>query len=296
MVSFRMIGWIGFINLTTLLLIAIYKTIRYIYLQKSLSSVTVRKRILLHILLLFAVAVDIPMYISFILIDYYGMITYSFHKLEPAFLLGAFSMTISDWGSVLYDIQEMKHTPLIFRRGALIFINITFSVICISNFIYVNISSDLDKFTRSPLYIAMIVLQIATELFLTVMMLSAGLRLSRRIRGVSGMLNSASSSSNLHQSLLGSRVTSTTPPTCTVSGSKTSLAPNHPHPRPSTGSVLRQGGSMGFESALNKLIGVMATCVCCIGVQVLLPSYVFCLNISRIASFTTHLSTSITLI
>jgi hypothetical protein len=258
------------VNLTTLLIITIYKTARYISLQKSLNSVTVRKRILLHIMLFFAVAVDIPMYISFILIDYYGMITYSFHKLEPAFLLGAFSMTISDWGSVLYDIQEMKHTPLIFRRGALIVINIVFSAICISNFIYVNISSDLDKFTKSPLYIAMIVLQITTELFLSIMMLSAGLRLSRRIRGVSGMLNSASSSSSLHQSLLGARATNSVPPTCTVAGSSSSnhipsnaYAYSHPN-----GTAVRQGGSMGFESALNKLIGVMATCVCCIGIQV----------------------------
>lgn len=197
------------------------------------------------------------MYISFVMIDYYGMVTYSFHKLEPAFLLGAYSMTISDWGSVLYDIQEMKHTPLIFRRGALIFINVLFSAVCISNFIYVNLSVDLDKFTKSPLYIAMIVLQIATELFLTLMMLSAGLRLSRRIRGVSGMLNTTTSSSSLHSTLLGAR---NQPVTCTAAGQ----GGNGSH----QSSVVRYGGSMGFESALNKLIAVMATCVCCISVQV----------------------------
>ena len=219
-----------------------------------------RKRILLHILLIFAVAVDIPMYISFIVIEYYGTWTYSFHKLEPAFLLGAYSMTISDWGSVLYDIQEMKHAPLIFRRNALIVINVLFSTICVSNFIAVNILSDMDSFTKSPLYITMIYLQIVTELTLTAMMLNAGLRLSRRIRGVSGLLNSAASIGNtLQTSLLSSRPLLAGQTAGAVTGSSHSAG---------SGVIMRPSGSMGFEAALNKLIGVMATCVCCISIQV----------------------------
>jgi hypothetical protein len=233
------------------------------------------------------------MYISFIFIDYYGDFTYSFHKLEPAFLLGAYSMTISDWGSVLYDIQELKHTPLIFRRGALIFINVVFAAICISNFVSVLVLKDLDDFTKSPLYIAMIVLQIVTELFLTIMMLSAGLRLSRRIRGVTGMLNTASSTSSLHAVLLGHNRggnnnpnSSASQASCTVAGgtggvSGSTQQPSHTHAGHHSGSVVRHGGSMGFESALNKLIAVMATCVCCISIQLLLLFLNFVLGYQR---------------
>eukprot|EP00602_Paraphysomonas_sp_CaronLab_P003100 CAMPEP_0185033372 /NCGR_PEP_ID=MMETSP1103-20130426/22241_1 /TAXON_ID=36769 /ORGANISM="Paraphysomonas bandaiensis, Strain Caron Lab Isolate" /LENGTH=385 /DNA_ID=CAMNT_0027569607 /DNA_START=595 /DNA_END=1752 /DNA_ORIENTATION=- len=85
------------------------------------------------------------------------------------------------------------------------------------------------------------------------MMLSAGIRLSRRIRGVSGMLNATAntSASSLSVNLLTGR----------MNGSSSS---NSVRTRHSTQAY------MGFETALNRLITVMATCALCICIQLVL--------------------------
>jgi hypothetical protein len=203
------------------------------------------------------------MYISFISIGTYSLLTYSFHKLEPALLLGAYSMTISDWSSVLYDIQEMGHRPFLFRRGALIVINIIFASCSIATFIYCNAASDIDEFTHSPLYIVMIIMQIVTELTLTTMMLSAGIRLLRRIKGVTGILHNvtslshaSSASSSMKNSLLGQKISLLRR---SAVGSSSDVI----------GARSEQGDlSHSFEAALNRLVLVMGTCCVCILVQV----------------------------
>lgn len=190
----------------------------------------IRKRLVLHLFLLGATTFSIPMYISFIVINDYGVITYSFHKLEPAFLIGAFSITINDWSSVLYDIREIRREPLILRKFSLIVINVIFFSSSIINFFFCILSNSLKSFLNSPIYIVMIFMQLSVEILLTSMMLHSGLRLSRRIHGVFGLISS------------------TRPPMPSV---RTSV-----------------DTANGFESALNRLISVMGVCTLCILCQV----------------------------
>jgi hypothetical protein len=105
-------------------------------------------------------------------------------------------MVISDWSNVLYDIHEITQRPLIFNRSILVLINLVFTLISLTNFIYCNVTTDLDQFTKSPIYIAMIIIQIVTELFLTTMMLTSGVQLLRRIRGVTGILRNTATATN----------------------------------------------------------------------------------------------------
>lgn len=157
-----------------------------------------QKKVIFHFLLVLAVVVDIPMYISFLVIDDYSLPTYSFHKLESVFLLAAYSMTIHDWSTVLYDINEMNNLPLFFTKIGLILINSIFAAISIMNFTYCWVVADLDAFTDSPIYVVAIFMQIFTAFFLTSMMLRAGLSLSVRIQGVSGVFTLAQRRSELN--------------------------------------------------------------------------------------------------
>jgi hypothetical protein len=147
-----------------------------------------RKRIVLQCLLVGCVACDIPMYIAFLLTGDYTAITYSFHKFNTALLFAAYSMTIYDWSAVLYDIKEIDHRPLFFRRNSLIGITVVMFSISLANFIALYVANTVDSYTKSPLYVANIFLQAVSALFLTGMMLSSGVRLSIRIRGVAGEL------------------------------------------------------------------------------------------------------------
>jgi hypothetical protein len=186
--GFRTIGYIGGVNLTILLLITIYKFLYFLSQQRSFRPLIIRKKIVFHVLLILSVLVEIPMYVTFILVNKYVLFTYSFHKLQSTLLLSAYSMTIYDWSNVLYDIQEIQQKPYLFNKTLLIGINIIFFIISLSNFIYCNVVTNIDSFTKSPIYITMIFLQISAELFLTSLMLFSGIQLSRRIHGVTGIL------------------------------------------------------------------------------------------------------------
>lgn len=189
---------------------------------------------MLHFLLILAVLVDLPMYVSFIVIQDYYYVTYSFHKFQPMFLLAAYSITINDWSSVLYSIQEIRHLPFIFRTGFLVFLNAVFALFCLLNFVMVIAVSDVDKYADSLTYKISIMLQIAVSLALTLFMLHAGLGLSRRLQGVSGMLGE-----------------------------------DRPRARPGTQAAAASPG-FGFKTALNRLIVVMSTCSLCIFIQLTL--------------------------
>ena len=76
------------------------------------------------------------MYISFIVIGDYSLITYSFHKIECADLFGAFSITIHDWTTVLYAIHEDTQFESRLKSLLLIGINLLFMIISVVNFSY----------------------------------------------------------------------------------------------------------------------------------------------------------------
>jgi hypothetical protein len=179
------------------------------------------------------VASDIPMYMAFTLTGDYTLVTYSFHKFSSPCLFAAYSMTIYDWSSVLYDIKEIDHRPLFFRRNSLIFITVVMVLMNLLNFIYMLTTTSVDSYINSPLYVANIFLNVIAALFITGMMLSAGLRLSVRIKGVCGEL-----------------------------GDAISMPPAY---------VIAQTNSVkGLQSAVNRLNSVMLVCFTCILIQVLL--------------------------
>lgn len=147
-----------------------------------------RKRIVLQLLLIASISCDLPMYIAFVATGDYTLVSYSFHKFNSALLFAAYSMTIYDWSAVLYDIKEIDHRPLFFRRNSLIAITVLMFGTSAVNFVYMYTTSGVDSYINSPFYVVNIFLQVVSALFLTGMMLSAGVRLSVRIRGVCGEL------------------------------------------------------------------------------------------------------------
>ena len=156
--------------------------------QAVLTDSYWRKRIVLQLLLIASISCDLPMYIAFVATGDYTLVSYSFHKFNSALLFAAYSMTIYDWSAVLYDIKEIDHRPLFFRRNSLIAITVLMFVTSAVNFVYMYTTSGVDSYINSPFYVANIFLQVVSALFLTGMMLSAGVRLSMRIRGVCGEL------------------------------------------------------------------------------------------------------------
>eukprot|EP01035_Chromulina_nebulosa_P036656 gene36656-49401_t len=132
------IGVIGLSHLTVLTTITLWRTVRFFsYCEKNLlSSYNFKKKMLFHILLLLASLFDIPI----------------FHRFESALLFAAFSITIADWGALLFDIQEFN-------------------------------LSDFDTYLNSPANITGIFIQVFVTLLLTCFMLHAGLKLSWRLKG-----------------------------------------------------------------------------------------------------------------
>jgi hypothetical protein len=196
------IGILGFVSLFLLAVIVAWKwacfaeEIRYIYydfmavgvgsgndvnVQERLSG-KIRKRHMLYCFLLMASFCDIPLYAGFIVYHGYDMTLYSFHKLQAFFMFAAYSVTISDWANVLFEIKEDTFMPFIFRKATLLFLNFLFLVISIINFIYCYTTANLQQFLDSAVSETDVLFMIGTPLILTVIMLRSGLKLSARIQ------------------------------------------------------------------------------------------------------------------
>ena len=222
-------------QLIILFLQNIWRTVRFLSKDNYRSNgKTFYKKLAFHILLFLATVVDIPLYITFITEQKYTLTSYSFHKFSSAFLFAAFSITISDWSAVLYDINEYELQPFLFRKATLVAINAMYTLVSLTNFIFCYTLKDFDSYTSSSLYIMGIFFQISVSLILTLFMLSAGLKLAWRIHGVSGGRNDLNS------------------PNSRMSGI-----------RLATDKQVQQ-----FSSALWNLNMVMATCAVCIILQV----------------------------
>lgn len=183
------IGLVGLVNMSILTLIVLLATLWYIYGSdpEERSTSFYKKRVLLHVLLIAAVAVDLPMYTSFLAKGGYEQTTYSFHKLETAFMFGAYSIIVSEWCDTLYEIQEDTKMPFLFKKGTLIFGNIIVIVIGLLNFIWCLAARSLDDYISTPIYTIGIVCQLVSTMVLTVVLLHGGLKLSWRIQGASGI-------------------------------------------------------------------------------------------------------------
>jgi hypothetical protein len=142
----------------------------------------IRKRHLFYFFLFMATLSDLPMYCGFIVYHSYKMELYSFHKLQAAFLFTAYSLTISDWTTVLFEIKEDELIPFLLRKASLAFLSLIFFVISIMNFIYCFTSENLQEFLDSDVYETGLLLMIFIPLLLTVIMLRSGIKLSVRIQ------------------------------------------------------------------------------------------------------------------
>lgn len=149
-----------------------------------------RKKLVFHIFLLLASVVDLPYYFSLAVYGNFSLVPYSFHKLESAFLFAALSITISDWGVVLHDINELTLFTVLIRRGTLIAVNIVYMSISFANFIVCLVMTNIDVYLDSPLYTATIFFQISMAGLVSILMLNAGIKLSLRIQGAAGVLDS----------------------------------------------------------------------------------------------------------
>lgn len=184
------VGLVGCVNVSLLAIICLWRWTRFT-LQSYPSIPNSGKRILLkkHLfffLLFFAAACDIPMFISFITLDDYSLVTYSFHKFEPAAQLGAFSLTIHDWTKVLFAIHEDTPFESSLRTYFLIAVNLILFVITCVNFATCYTADSLDDYTGSLIYIIGLFVQICSPFVLAIVMLRTGLKLYRRIKGASG--------------------------------------------------------------------------------------------------------------
>jgi hypothetical protein len=182
--SERVLGYYGLANIGLLCIITIVKLVDFIcrIKVKEWKKPQNRKRILFHILLIAATASDLPMYCTFILENEYNLTSYSFHKLETLFLFSALTITISDWSNVLFDLKEYQRLPFLLRSWTLLSINLVYSAIALVNFLFCYVAKDLEVYLDSPIYTTSLFFQIFISFALTFFMLSAGLKLSWRIR------------------------------------------------------------------------------------------------------------------
>lgn len=164
------------------------------------SGVAFRRKFALHICLLLATMVDIPLMISFIVLEQYENFTYSFHKLEAAFIFAAFSITIGDWGSVLFDIREETQVPFAFRKATLLTANVINFGISITNFFFcITSTGDMSSITNSVVYQLGEFVQVILTFVIMVMLLHTGLKLAWRIRGVTG--GNSNNSGNMYNKI-----------------------------------------------------------------------------------------------
>ena len=267
------IGVIGLSHLTVLTTITLWRTVRFFsYCEKNLlSSYNFKKKMLFHILLLLASLFDIPMYISFIVYGEYTLILYSFHRFESALLFAAFSITIADWGALLFDIQEFKSLYLfLIRKASLVFLNTVYFFISIINFVFCYSLSDFNTYLNSPANITGIFIQVFVTLLLTCFMLHAGLKLSWRLKGAAGIdqrnnNNNNNSNRSRTQQLIPSW----------LKRSQASLLPvqNENGKGPVRSFTNTTTNAAEFLDAIRTLNIVMATCTACIFIQVYCSFY-----------------------
>ena len=145
------LGCIGLINLGLLTLFTATRLGIFVKRSPEWKSRLFLKRFLFHMLLLLSSATDLPMYVSFIMEGRYEPHTYRFHKLEPAFQFAAYSITISDWTSVLYVLKEESAYPFLIKKGSLVTLNVIVSTVCVLNFIALG-TGGMDAYVENPVY------------------------------------------------------------------------------------------------------------------------------------------------
>lgn len=231
------------------------RTLQYVvkHYNDVVSPGKFRKRLLLHLALLLAVAVDLPMFIGFSVDNEYTLYTYSFHRFESMLLFVALSITISNWAGLLYDIQEYQLYPFLIRKATLISINVVNICITLANFILCYFYNDFEEYTTSVEYIIEIFFQIVMSMLLIVFMLSAGIKLSLRIHGAAGLSDTSvhrqhrPQQRGLENQQLGSFISDNSP-------------------QPTANRFEMQVAE--FRNALFNLNVVMGTCCLCITMQV----------------------------
>jgi hypothetical protein len=123
---FLYIGYAGLVNLSLLALITVWRLFVFISTVPSGEFLrrTFLKKLSFHVLLTCSVVADIPMYVGFITTEDYVNSYYGLHKLQSALLFCAYSIIIRDWSKVLFELNELGHTPFYFSKLSLIILNL----------------------------------------------------------------------------------------------------------------------------------------------------------------------------
>jgi hypothetical protein len=216
---------------------------------KSVDYATDRfkKKLAFHVLLLTTISLELPQFIGFIIKGRYIPLCYSFHTLSSAFFLMAFSLTIYDWGAVLYDIQEFKTYPIFLKGWTLFGINILYFLLSMVNFVGILAANNMNSTLDSTVYSIALAAQISLSFFLMCLMAHAGWTLSWRIQGAAGGVDNNSWLTSI-----------------------TTRFRNAAFRKKQGTGLLVQGTDVvnDFWRALRKLNIVVTTCTLCIALQV----------------------------
>ena len=136
--SLYSVGVIGVASVSLLLIIAVRqlfllmrrskedKEFSRSEMMKSEQVEETRKKFAFHALIVASLAMDLPMYIGFIVVKEVQEDCYAVHQLCHSLLFCAFSIMIRDWSKALIDINEVGVSSFLFSKWSLIVINVCY--------------------------------------------------------------------------------------------------------------------------------------------------------------------------
>jgi hypothetical protein len=195
------IGISGLVHCVLLIAIIVWRTAAFVAHTPAheRSGKLFIKRLIFHCLLMLTIICDTPMYISFVTRHRYELETYAFHKLESAWLFMAFSVVVSDWLAVLYEIKEDTESWYFFKRLALIICNLMVTAISLANFgDCLKPGATIGSFVDSGVYQLGILSQLISVLLLTGVILQSGMKLAYRLRGATEGLRGSAVTGSAH--------------------------------------------------------------------------------------------------
>ena len=153
----RTIGLMGVIHCTLLCSVILWRFSVFVNRTPVYDRWTplFNKRVLFHSLLLLTVGVDPPMYSTFLEFGAYVLKAYLIHKTSCMWIYLAYSIVVSDWIDVLFDIKEddehaYKAKRLVVILGALSVVAVSITNVCMG----ATYDHDIEAYAHSPMYYA----------------------------------------------------------------------------------------------------------------------------------------------
>jgi hypothetical protein len=185
----RQIGTLGTVLMGLLVFLVAFRWIWVAQRSRNmqfLGNMTTLKKHSLYAMLLMTPLLDVPMYVSFMISGRYYLVPYSFHKLAPAARLAAFSITISNWRTVLFELHDYSYYPSLLGTAYLLSINVIVDVFAFINFGLCFSVNNFKSFLDTQAYVILCFIMIIFPFLLAVIMLRAGLALSSELQAAAG--------------------------------------------------------------------------------------------------------------